>query len=93
MWFATPGEESRRRVGASGALAPSPFARETASESMRTSCTFCGCAVEAHDPVFVEELQDGTRTDAGAFCNYACLAQHIETEDLESGAICRIDLE
>jgi hypothetical protein len=60
---------------------------------MGTKCTYCASDVEAHDPVFVQEREDGARIDAGAFCNYACLAQHIETANLESGAACRIDFE
>lgn len=57
-----------------------------------TDCTFCGCAVEAHDPVYVEVVGDGGgRTDAGAFCNFACLAAHIEAAGLTTGATCRLD--
>lgn len=56
-----------------------------------TACTFCGSDVEAHDPVYVAEGGDGGREPAGAFCNYACLLQHIEAEDLTLGAACRID--
>jgi hypothetical protein len=28
-----------------------------------TDCTYCGCAVEAHDPVFVYEEREGERED------------------------------
>jgi hypothetical protein len=58
---------------------------------MGKSCTYCGSDVEAHEPVFVEEEQDGTRVPAGQFCNYACLARHIEDEGLETGTYCQID--
>jgi hypothetical protein len=58
-----------------------------------TDCAFCGCPVEAHEPVFVSEVgTDGTRTEAGAYCNYACLAAHIETAGLTTGATCEIDV-
>ena len=56
-----------------------------------TDCVYCGCAVEAHDPVFVSEAEDGQRVEAGAFCNYACLAAHIEEADLTVGATCELD--
>ena len=56
-----------------------------------TACTYCGSDVMAHDPVFVEEGTDGDRAAAGQFCNYACLLQHIQDEDLTLGAACHID--
>ena len=58
---------------------------------MSTECTFCGCDVTDLDPVYVEEAQGGERSPAGQFCNYACLAQYIAAEGLETGAVCRID--
>lgn len=58
---------------------------------MTTACTFCGCDVTAHDPVYVEEAENGERVPGGRFCNYACLAQHIEAEDLQTGTVCRLD--
>lgn len=58
---------------------------------MNTECTFCGSDVRDHDPVTVEEGFEA-REPAGQFCNYACLARHIEREGLETGACCRIDL-
>ena len=66
-------------------------------------CTYCGCSVEAHDPVFVyeerkdrdedDERDDGEneRVPAGQFCNYACLSAHIGESNLADGAICRLD--
>lgn len=59
---------------------------------MSDACTYCGTDVYAHDPVFVEELDDGERTPAGQFCNYACLAAHVEEAGLTTGDCCRIDL-
>ena len=56
-----------------------------------TGCVYCGCAVEAHDPVYVAELEAGERVDAGAYCNYACLAAHIDEADLTAGATCELD--
>lgn len=57
-----------------------------------TDCTYCGCVVEAHDPVFVFEEQDGERAPAGQFCNYACLTAHVEDSKLADGACCRLDV-
>lgn len=59
---------------------------------MSAACTYCGHDVYDHDPVFVEETRDGERVPAGQFCNYACLARHVEDAGLETGACCRIDL-
>lgn len=56
---------------------------------MDAACTFCGCDVLDHDPVFVTTGPE--REPAGQFCNYACLAQHIEAEGLETGATCRLE--
>ncbi|GAB3326277.1 hypothetical protein GCM10027355_29290 [Haloplanus salinarum] len=56
-----------------------------------TACTYCGCDVTAHDPVYVETVEDGDRVPAGQFCNYGCLAAHVDTEGLAEGATCRID--
>lgn len=54
-----------------------------------TDCTYCGSAVEAHDPVYVDEVADGERTTTGRFCNYACLAAYVEETGLATGASCR----
>jgi len=56
---------------------------------MSTDCTYCGSDVSEHDPVFVDERDDGERVPAGRFCNYACLSAHVEAEDLVTGACCR----
>jgi hypothetical protein len=61
------------------------FVLPTASVRM-TDCTFCGCRVEAHDPVFVSESPAGEPT--GRFCNYGCLAAHIDAADLTTGTAC-----
>jgi len=56
------------------------------------ACTYCDADVDAHDPVFVEELDsEGDREAAGRFCNYACLSAHVEENDLVHGAACRFD--
>ena len=60
--------------------------------AMTDACTYCGCSVSAHDPVFVTERVDGEERHAGQFCNYACLSQHIDDEGLMDGAACRVDL-
>jgi hypothetical protein len=51
-----------------------------------TDCVYCGCAVEAHDPVSV-------RHDGGedSYCNYDCLAAHIEEAGLATGTACEWD--
>jgi len=49
-----------------------------------TDCLFCGSEVEAHDPVYADH--DG---DRHPFCNWACLEQYIDAEELTSGACCR----
>lgn len=58
---------------------------------MGQTCTYCGSDVREHEPVFVEELAEDRLVPAGQFCNYACLARHIEEEGLETGACCRVD--
>ena len=58
---------------------------------MDTSCTYCGADVTAHDPVVVAEGLGADGRPAGQFCNYACLAVHIEEADLTAGAACRVD--
>lgn len=82
-----------------------------------TECVYCGCAVEAHDPVYVSRTDprvadsddgdsdepsvdqrserasdDGARRETDAYCNYGCLAAHIETAGLATGTACRVDL-
>ena len=59
------------------------------SESI--DCTYCGCDVTAHDPVYVREGVE--REDAGQFCNYGCLAAYLDSEDLTVGTTCAVSLE
>lgn len=54
---------------------------------MSEACTYCGCDVAAHDPVYVYEGDD----PAGQFCNYACLRAHVDEAGLTEGARCRLD--
>jgi hypothetical protein len=69
-----------------------------------TDCVYCGCDVTAHDPVSVREWEtgDGGGEDAGSdgdgaegrelpFCNYGCLAAHIEEAGLALGTTCSVD--
>lgn len=56
---------------------------------MTGTCTYCGSDLREYDPVFVEETADGGREPAGRFCNYACLAAHVEETGLADGAACR----
>jgi hypothetical protein len=47
--------------------------------------TYCGSDLARYDPVFVEETGADGRVEAGAFCNYACLAAHIDEAELTDG--------
>ncbi|MFW6448535.1 MAG: hypothetical protein ACOC0X_03215 [Halobacteriota archaeon] len=57
-------------------------------KAMGRACSYCGSDVERHDPVYVEEVDEDGRVDAGAFCNYACLTAHIDEAGLTAGASC-----
>jgi len=52
------------------------------------ACAFCGRDVERHDPV---RVTDGT--DAYDFCNWACLREYVDAEELVEGACCRVDFD
>jgi len=52
-----------------------------------SECTYCGADVTVHDPVYVRE-GDPDGPLAGRYCNYACLAAHVEEANLEAGAAC-----
>lgn len=58
---------------------------------MGDECTYCGSDVERHDPVFVNEETNSPATQRGQFCNYACLAAHIDEEELTYGTACEWD--
>ncbi|WP_276273291.1 hypothetical protein [Haloarcula litorea] len=49
-------------------------------------CTYCGCRVEDHDPVYVSRGPGGEPT--GRFCNYGCLSAHVDAESLAEGTAC-----
>jgi hypothetical protein len=51
-----------------------------------TDCRYCGCTVEAHDPVYVAEGDPDANSEP--FCNYGCLSACIEREDLTTGTSC-----
>lgn len=57
-----------------------------------TDCTYCGCEVEAHDPVVVHERApgdvDAAGSPAGAFCNWGCLSAHATESDVATGTTC-----
>jgi hypothetical protein len=57
-----------------------------------TDCPYCGCEVEGHDPVTVSEGTGADRDPVGRFCNYGCLAAHVEREGLARGTACHVDL-
>ncbi|MFB6120245.1 MAG: hypothetical protein ABEJ68_03920 [Halobacteriaceae archaeon] len=58
------------------------------------TCTYCGSDLSDYDPVVAvtEAYADGTESLTGRFCNYACLTQHVEEEDLTAGACCQVDI-
>lgn len=43
------------------------------------ACTYCGCDVTAHDPVYVETVEDGARVPDGRFCNYSRVCKSSDT--------------
>ncbi|MFB6219919.1 MAG: hypothetical protein ABEH90_00650 [Halolamina sp.] len=51
-----------------------------------TDCLYCGCAVEEHDPVYVSEGDPNAETLP--FCNYACLTEYVDAENLTTGTSC-----
>lgn len=51
-------------------------------------CTYCDSDLADYDAVFLEETEGGERVPAGAFCNYGCLAAHVEAAGLADGAAC-----
>ena len=56
-----------------------------------TACTYCGCDVEAHDPVVVFEGSTADGDPTGRFCNYGCLVAHVDAEGLATGSTCEVD--
>lgn len=48
-----------------------------------TDCVYCGCAVEAHDPVYADHADE-----TYPFCNWACLVAYVEREELSTGTAC-----
>ncbi len=56
-------------------------------------CSYCGCDINRHDPVFVQEEREFRRVDTGQFCNYGCLSAQIDEEGLADGAVCELDLD
>ncbi|MFB6135517.1 MAG: hypothetical protein ABEJ04_02035 [Halobacteriaceae archaeon] len=57
---------------------------------MSRTCDYCGSDLTAYEPVAVFEGAAGERELVGEFCNYACLRQHVEDEELETGACCSL---
>ncbi|WP_226480783.1 hypothetical protein [Natrinema amylolyticum] len=55
---------------------------------MGTACTYCGSDVERHDPVYVTEGENDSADRARKFCNYACLSEYIDDENLTAGSAC-----
>jgi len=49
-------------------------------------CSYCGSDVTRHENLAVLE-DDET---VGRFCNYACLVQYVDEEELAAGACCRL---
>ncbi|WP_435126259.1 hypothetical protein [Halobaculum sp. D14] len=55
-----------------------------------TACAYCGCDVTAHDPVYVREADDDPDEET-PFCNYGCLAAHVDAEGLAVGTTCSVE--
>jgi hypothetical protein len=51
------------------------------------SCAYCESRIFDHDPVCVRDCTDECGSPT-YFCNYACLAAHIEETDLTTGDAC-----
>ncbi|MFC7249086.1 hypothetical protein ACFQJ5_04445 [Halomicroarcula sp. GCM10025324] len=50
------------------------------------ACTYCGCAIENQDPLFLSKTPGGE--PAAQYCNYGCLAAHIDDAELTTGTSC-----
>jgi len=50
-------------------------------------CAYCGSRIFAHDPICVRDCSDGCGSPS-YFCNHACLAAHIEENNLTTGDAC-----
>ena len=53
-------------------------------------CTYCGCAVRDEPATTVAVHEGGERDPSGVYCNYGCLAAHIEEGDLDAGTACNV---
>ena len=53
-----------------------------------TACAYCGCALYDHDPICVRDCTADCG-DPAYFCNFGCLASHIDTEELATGTACQ----
>ncbi|NHN42085.1 hypothetical protein G9C85_10655 [Halorubellus sp. JP-L1] len=65
-----------------------------------TACTYCGCDVEAHDPVVVYEREpdaveesasvalEGDESPAGTFCNWGCVSAYARQSDVATETTC-----
>jgi hypothetical protein len=51
------------------------------------TCAYCGSWIFEHDPICVRDCDDGCGSPA-YFCNYACLAAHVDENDLTAGDAC-----
>ncbi|MFC6786885.1 hypothetical protein ACFQFH_13655 [Halobaculum halobium] len=58
------------------------------SDAEHDDCAYCGCDVTVHDPVYVRDGGDDTETP---FCNYGCLAAHIDEEGLAVETTCSVE--
>ena len=56
---------------------------------MNDDCAYCGCDVTVHDPVYVREGGEESETP---FCNYGCLAAHVDEEGLAVGTTCSVEI-
>ncbi|PSQ11682.1 hypothetical protein BRC93_04580 [Halobacteriales archaeon QS_5_70_15] len=60
----------------------------TADPDGEYACVYCGCDVRRHDPVSVTESADPAGEPDARYCNYGCLAAHIEEAGLATGTTC-----
>ena len=60
----------------------------TADADDTDACVHCGCDVRRHDPVSVVESADPGGAPDARYCNYGCLAAHIEAAELTIGTTC-----
>jgi len=72
----------------SSAESPDMSTDSTADPEGTYACVHCGCDVRRHDPVSVTESADPAGEPDDRYCNYGCLAAHVEEAGLTTGTTC-----